>query len=99
MSQLKNFYNRYLSRLNKYWLVFIIFVFLTFTVGDSTLYNRFIYDQKIRELERDIKQYEKEIDVSRKKLDDLHADKDRLEKYAREEFYMKKPDEDVFIIE
>ena len=99
MSQLKNFYNRYLSRLNKYWLVFIIFVFLTFTVGDSTLYDRFIYDQKIRELERDIKQYEKEIDVSRKKLDDLRADKDRLEKYAREEFYMKKPNEDVFIIE
>ncbi|MDR2919519.1 MAG: septum formation initiator family protein [Tannerella sp.] len=99
MSQLKNFYNRYLSRLNKYWLVFIIFVFLTFTVGDSTLYNRFIYDQKIRELERDIRLYEKDIEVSRKKLDDLHADKDRLEKYAREEFYMKKPDEDVFIIE
>lgn len=99
MSQLKNFYNRYLSRLNKYWLVFIIFVFLTFTVGDSTLYDRFIYDQKIRELERDIKQYEKEIDVSRKKLDDLRADKDRLEKYAREEFFMKKPNEDVFIIE
>jgi cell division protein FtsB len=68
-------------------------------VGDSTLYNRFIYDQKIRELERDIRLYEKDIEVSRKKLDDLHADKDRLEKYAREEFYMKKPDEDVFIIE
>lgn len=99
MSQLKNFYDRYLSRLNKYWIVSILFVILTFTVGDSTLYDRYIYDQKIRELEKEIRQYEKEIEVSREKLGDLHADKDRLERYAREEFYMKKPDEDIFIIE
>lgn len=99
MPQLKTFYNRYLSRLNKYWLVFIFFVILTFTVGDSTLYDRYVYDQKIRELEREIGLYNKEIEINRKKVEDLHANKERLERYAREEFFMKKPNEDVFIIE
>lgn len=98
MSQLKNFYNRYFSRLNKYWLAFIIFIIITFTVGDSTLYDRYIYDQKISELEREIGLYKKNIDINRKKIEDLHANKERLERYAREEFFMKKPDEDIFII-
>lgn len=99
MSQSKNFYSRYLSKLNKYWLVFIIFIILTFTVGDSTLYDRYVYDQKIRELERDISSYKKDIEVNRRKIDDLHANKERMERYAREEFFMKKSNEDVFIIE
>ena len=99
MSQSKNFYSRYLSKLNKYWLVFIIFVVITFTVGDSTLYDRYKYDQKINELEQEISSYKKDIAINRKKIDDLHANKERLERYAREEFFMKKSNEDVFIIE
>ena len=99
MSQLIYFLHRSFSRLNKYWLVFIIFIILTITVGDSTLYDRYVYDRKIHELEREIGLYKKEIEVNRKKVEDLHANKERLERYAREEFFMKKPDEDIFIIE
>ncbi|MDR0348926.1 MAG: septum formation initiator family protein [Tannerella sp.] len=98
MSQVKSFYNRYFSRLNKYWLVFIIFLIMTFTVGDSTLYLRYEYDRKIRELEKEISFHKKNIAKNRKKIEDLHANKERLERYAREEFFMKKQNEDVFII-
>ncbi|MPL88311.1 hypothetical protein SDC9_34331 [bioreactor metagenome] len=98
MSRLKDFYDRYLSRINKYWLVTILFLGLTFTAGDSNLYKRYVYIKKIQELEKEIKQYKEEIEVNTKKLNDLRTDKEGLERFAREEYLMKKADEDVFII-
>ena len=98
MSPLKNFHTQYLSKLNKYWVVIIIFSVITFTVGDSNLYKRYQYDEKIRMLEQEIKNYQKEIEINRKKLEDLNTNKERLERFAREEYFMKEPDEDIFII-
>ena len=89
MSRIKDFYNKYLSRINAYWLVTIVFFALTFAMGDSSLYKRYTYDEKIRSLEKEI---------NSKKLNDLHTDKEGLERFAREEYFMKKPNEDVYII-
>ena len=98
MSRIKDFYNKYLSRINAYWLVTIVFFALTFVMGDSSLYKRSTYDEKIRSLEKEIKHYQKEIEINSKKLNDLHTDKEGLERFAREEYFMKKPNEDVYII-
>ena len=98
MNLLKKIYNQYLARLNKYWLVIIIFLIITFIIGDSNVYKRYAYDEKIRTLENEIRYYQKEIEINRKKLDDLHTSRERLERFAREEYYMKKSNEDVFII-
>lgn len=98
MSRIKDFYNKYLSRINAYWLVTIVFFALTFVMGDSSLYKRYTCDEKIRSLEKEIKHYQKEIEINSKKLNDLHTDKEGLERFAREEYFMKKPNEDVYII-
>ena len=98
MSRIKDFYNKYLSRINAYWLVTIVFFALTFVMGDSSLYKRYTYDEKIRSLEKEIKHYQKEIEINSKKLNDLHTDKEGLERFAREEYFMKKPNEDVYFI-
>ena len=98
MSRIKDFYNKYLSRINAYWLVTIVFFALTFVMGDSSLSKRYTYDEKIRSLEKEIKHYQKEIEINSKKLNDLHTDKEGLERFAREEYFMKKPNEDVYII-
>ena len=98
MSRIKDFYNKYLSRINAYWLVTIVFFALTFVMGDSSLYKRYTYDEKIRSLEKEIKHYQKEIEINSKKLNDLHTDKEGLERFAREEYFMKKPNDDVYII-
>lgn len=98
MSRIKDFYNKHLSRINAYWLVTIVFFALTFVMGDSSLYKRYTYDEKIRSLEKEIKHYQKEIEINSKKLNDLHTDKEGLERFAREEYFMKKPNEDVYII-
>lgn len=98
MSRIKEFYNKYLSWINVYWLVTIVFLVLTFTAGDSSLYKRYQYDEKIRSLEKEIKTYRDEIEVNREKLEALHTDREGLERFAREEYHMKKPDEEIFLI-
>ncbi len=98
MLHIKDFYNKYLSKINVYWLVVIAFLIFTFTIGDSSLYKRYTYDEKIRSLEKEILHYQKEIDLNTKKMNDLRTDKEGLEKFAREEYFMKKPNEDVYII-
>ena len=96
---IKGFYNKYLSKIGSYWLVTIGFFALTFIAGDSNLYKRYQYDEKIRGLEKEIEYYKKEIEVNSQKLNDLQTDKEGLERFAREEYFMKKPDEDIFILE
>jgi len=98
MSRFKDFYNKNFGWINAYWLVFFIFVILTFSVGDSSLYKRYTYNEKIRTLENEIDHYENDIQVNSKKLHDLHTDKDGLERFAREEYFMKRDSEDIFLI-
>jgi cell division protein FtsB len=86
-------------RLNKYWLVGIIFFVITFLFGEANLYNRYRYDDKIRALEIEIQRYRKEIENSKKQLKELHTDKDGLERFAREEYLMKRDDEDIFLFD
>ena len=43
--RIKEFYNRYLAWINAYWLVTIVFLIVTLTVGDSSLYKRYTYDE------------------------------------------------------
>jgi cell division protein FtsB len=99
MSRLTAFYKKYLARLNKYWLVIILFSVFTFLTGDSSLYNRYRYLEKIRTLKNEIQRYKKEIEQNKKKIQELQTDKTGLEQFAREEYFMKKEDEDIFIIE
>ena len=98
MSRIKDFYNTYLSKINYYWLVSIVFLIWTLTIGESSLYKRYTYDEKIRSLEKEIEYYQKEIEINSRKLNDLHTDRDGLERFAREEYFMKSPNEDIFII-
>ncbi len=98
MSRIKEFYKKYISKINIYWLTIIVFLIVTFTLGDSSLYKRYMYDEKIRSLEKEIKNYQDEIEINTKKLNDLHTDKEGLERFAREEYLMKKSNEDIYII-
>jgi len=42
--------------------------------------------------------YKNRIASDNQKLQDLHAGKEELEKFAREQYHMSKPNEDVFVI-
>lgn len=98
MNKLKELYEKYKGRINKYYLAIAIFAVLTFFIGDSTLYIRYSYDKKINELEKEIARYKKEKEENEAKLNALHSDNESLERFAREQFYMTKPNEELFLI-
>lgn len=79
-------------------IIFAIIVF-GFFIGESNLFARFGYDAKIMELNGQIEHYRNKTVEDRQKLKELQSDKDRIEKFARENYLMKKENEDVFILE
>lgn len=54
---------------------------------------------EIRALEQQKNSYLDRIADDRRKIDELSGGRDKLEKFAREQFYMKRPDEDLFVLE
>ncbi len=74
-----------------------ILIFILFIDNYSLIHNlRYIY--QIQALEREISYYQNLIDESKDKLIELNSNHDNLEKFAREQFLMKKANEDIFII-
>lgn len=87
-----------LSKVNKYWLTVIVFVVITFFIGDSTIMHRISYDQQIVDLENQISQMSRKKEENTEKLKALKSDNETLERFAREEFQMTKPNEELFLI-
>jgi cell division protein FtsB len=54
---------------------------------------------QLHRLEREVVFYQAQVSSNRQRLNDLLTDNDNLEKIAREQYYMKRADEDIFIIE
>lgn len=52
----------------------------------------------IQKLEEQKDYYKERIEKDREKLIELRSDEEQLEKFAREEYLMKKDNEDVFVI-
>ncbi|MPN64860.1 hypothetical protein SDC9_212638 [bioreactor metagenome] len=75
----------------------MFFVYLIF-FDDHNLIKRFRTKQEIRQLEQEYKYYIDEIETDKAKINQLNNDSIFLEKFARERYYMKKDNEDVFIL-
>ena len=83
---------------NRYVLVIIfVVVWLTFLDNYSYFENR-ILDKKIEELEDNKRYYIQEIKKDSTSIRQLN-NPDQTEKYAREKYYMKRDNEDIYIIE
>ena len=83
---------------NKYVITLLVFIIWMLFFDQNSLLDRIRMYSEIRQLEDEQEYYEQEIKKDSTRLHELTTDKDNLEKYAREQFYMKKPDEDVFVV-
>jgi cell division protein FtsB len=54
--------------------------------------------RNIKTLEQEKERLVNEIDKNRENINELQSSNENLEKFAREVYFMKKPDEDLFII-
>jgi len=96
--KLIDFFKKYKRKINKYQVTVVVFLVITFFVGDNTLLDGIHYQTKINSLRKDIASIKKENEEISRQLEALQGDKESLEKFAREQFLMTKADEELFLI-
>lgn len=81
-----------------YVIILLLFiVWMLFFDTNSFLIHREL-DQDIKALERNKEFYQEEIEKDRAFIEKMQ-DSNEMEKFAREKYYLKKKDEDIYIIE
>jgi cell division protein DivIC len=83
---------------NRYILTIVIFLVWLILLDSNNLISRNKEMRELHSLKTDKEYYTKRIEADRKKLHELKTDNRNLEKFAREQYHMKKPDEDIYII-
>ena len=83
---------------NKYVLTISVFAIWMLFFDQNNMVDRMKMSSEIRQLEDDREYYLQEIQKDSTRLHELTTDKENLEKYAREQFLMKKKNEDVFVV-
>ena len=84
---------------DKYFIVTLAFAVIVLFVDRNNLISWAGDYLDVLRQERVIRQYQRDIKALDDKLDELTSDKDSLEKFAREQYYFQKKDEDVFIVD
>ena len=83
---------------NRYILVLIFFIIWVLFLDNYSYLDHRVLDNEIDEIEDNINYYKTEIKKDSASIKNLKND-DRVEKYAREKYYMKRDNEDIYIIE
>ena len=83
---------------NKY--AFSIFVFIIWVsfFDQNNLMNQYSYRSELNELKNQKDYFNQEIAITSQELEDLTKNPATLEKFARENYFMKKENEEVFVI-
>ena len=84
---------------NKYILSLLIFFIWLLIFDQNNLIDRYMSHRQIRQMEKDKLYFRERIMEDSVKLDELRTDNDNLEKFAREQYLMKRDNEEIFIIE
>jgi len=83
---------------NKYFVVTLAFLVWMVFFDKNDLFSQYQYHSQLTKLKHERDFYEKETAKVHKDLDELTTNKEKLEKFAREKYLMKKANEDVFVI-
>jgi cell division protein DivIC len=83
---------------NKYVLTITLFLLWLLLFDSNNLISRIRELRMLRNLKNDREYYMMHIEEDKRKLHELKTDNDNLEKFAREQYHMKKPDEDIYIV-
>ena len=83
---------------NKFVLTILIFIVWILLLDSNNLIDRYKDMRELHKLKIDKEYYIKRIEEDKQKLHELKTDNHNLEKFAREQYHMKKPDEDLYLI-
>jgi len=83
---------------NKYLIALTVFFVWLMVFDRNSLIDRVKYIKTLNGFEDERQFYNQRIEEDSKRLEELKTNKENLEKFAREQFFMKKKNEDVFVI-
>ena len=82
----------------KYAVVTVTAVVIVGFVDENSMWSHFRNKQKINELEIEIQRYKRQYERDRAQLRKLDTDPKAIEKIARERYFMKTENEDIFVL-
>ena len=83
---------------NKYAISLVVFAIWIAFFDRNDLFTQWDRKKELQKLEESSAFYEKEIAATKKDLMDLNTTPAMLEKFAREKFFLKRPNEDIFLV-
>lgn len=84
--------------ISKYLIALVAFVVWIVFFDDNNLRQHQKNLQELAQLEEQVAFYKQKIEADKRKLYELQTNDENLEKFAREQFFMKKADEDIYVI-
>ena len=83
---------------NKYLIAFLVFLVWLMLFDNNSLIDKVKYINTLHEMEDEKQYYLERIEEDSRRLEELKTNQENLEKFAREQYFMKKENEDVFVI-
>lgn len=83
---------------NKYWFVAVCGVTIIGVAGENSIMRHLQYAEEISELEKEIAVHNQQYEEDTKMLKELRTNPEAIVRIAREQYYMKTDDEDIFIL-
>ncbi len=93
---MKVFFKKYIN--NKYFYTGLAFVVWLIFFDQESLIDQYRLSNTLKNLENQKTYYQDEIERNEKTIYELENDSTKLEKFAREKYYMKKDNEEIFVI-
>ena len=96
VNRMKQFFLKYIN--NRYFYTALAFVIWMAFFDNDSFREQMRLSNKIHRLEQQKHFYQTEIQKNKSALNALKYDTTQLEKYAREKYFMKKDNEDVYVV-
>ncbi|CAI8340640.1 MAG: Uncharacterised protein [Owenweeksia sp. TMED14] len=83
---------------SKYVLATMFFAFWMLFIDRSSVLIQFELDSRLQALEDGINFYKKELKQTENQIEALSSDPEKLERFAREKFWMHRPGEKIILV-
>ena len=83
---------------NRYFITGLFGLLWVSFISDIDLFFLMKSQRQLNAYYKEVEHFEKSIEAMRTDLNDLSSDPLKLERFARERYFMKRPDEDLFRI-
>lgn len=82
----------------KYVVVILVAVLIIGFLDENSVWSHFVNQQKINELQEEIDRHKANYKADQRQLQELDSNPKAIEKIARERYFMKADDEDIFVL-